>query len=81
VFDCKDAPSLIAIHLFIRKSFPALTHYALYYLDEDEDHISLETDADLNIYLSENHKKPKIFIQDSQPDAFDSTVKIELDKL
>ncbi len=76
VFDCREEPSLIAIHFFIRKSFPALNNYTLYYLDEDQDQISLETDADLNIYLSEKHKKPKIFIQDSQSDAFDTTVKI-----
>lgn len=71
MFDCKETASLEAIHLFIRKSFPNIKHYALYYLDEDEDRISLEADADLNIYLAENHKKPKIFIQDAQPEAFD----------
>lgn len=71
MFECKEAPSLEAIHNFIRKSFPNLKHYSLYYLDEDEDRISLEADSDLNIYLAENQKKPKIFIQDAHPEAFD----------
>jgi hypothetical protein len=63
VFDCKEAPSISAIHTFIKRSFPHLKNYAIYYLDEDHDQITLESETDLNIYLSEDNKKPKIYIQ------------------
>ena len=51
VFDCKETPSLELIHIFIRKAFPHLKKYSLYYLDEDQDQISLEDDADLKLYI------------------------------
>lgn len=62
VFDCKETPTIKLIHAFIAKTFSQIKGYAIYYLDEDNDHIVLETDSDLNILLSNGNNKPKIFI-------------------
>jgi hypothetical protein len=75
-FDCRDSPSIHAIHAFIGKTFPKLKNYSIYYLDEDEDQIVLETESDLNIYLTGDNKKSKIFILPTESKAFDETVNI-----
>lgn len=80
VFDCKEAPSMALIHAFLAKSFRLIKGYSLYYIDDDQDHIALETDSDLSIYLIENNKKPKIYIKEAPQDVFDNTVKIQLDE-
>jgi hypothetical protein len=76
VFDCKEKPSIALIHAFILKTFPRLKAYAIHYLDEDNDQIVLETDLDLNILLTADNKKPKIFISTLESEAFDATVKL-----
>lgn len=68
VYDSKGEPSLQELHTFIGKIFPKVTRYCLWYSDEDGDQISLDSEADLVLYL-EQCKKPKVFIRETTSES------------
>jgi len=43
LFDCKQTLTLANLHTFVKKTFPHLGSYQLYYLDEENDEIVLES--------------------------------------
>jgi len=65
LFDSKNnIPNIDDIHLFIKRTFTNITQpYTLYYIDEDQDHILLMTNDDLNNYTEVYGKKIKIYIE------------------
>ncbi len=78
LFDCKDTLTLEGLHNFIKKAFPHLANYSLYYFDEENDQIILETKEDVGVYLESFDKKPKIHIRKIEPEvaAFEKTVQL-----
>ena len=64
LFDCKDPLSLELLSTFITKNFPKLTKFSLYYIDEDGDHITLESTEDVSVFLEYDQKKPKIYVNE-----------------
>ena len=51
IFDCKETLTLEALTSYVKKSFPHLGTKTFYYVDEDGDHIILETKEDISVYL------------------------------
>ncbi len=51
IFDCKETLTLEALTSYVKKSFPHLGPFSFYYVDEDRDHIILETKEDISVYL------------------------------
>lgn len=51
LFDCKETLTLEGLHDFIKKAFPHLANYSLYYFDDENDQIILETKEDVGVYL------------------------------
>ena len=64
LFDCKELLSLELLTAFVTKNFPKLTKFSLYYIDEDGDHITLESKEDVSVFLDYEQKKPKIYVNE-----------------
>lgn len=41
VFDCKEELTIEALRDFVRKSFPKMASFSFYYIDDDQDYITL----------------------------------------
>ena len=70
LFNCAETPTIQLIYAFINKVYPHVKKYSVYYLDEDNDQIVLESDLDLNVLLSGDNKKPKIFMNPAVSESF-----------
>jgi hypothetical protein len=43
MLDTKETLTLETLHEFVTKTFPHLKRFSFYYIDEEEDHINLDT--------------------------------------
>ena len=74
MLETKEPLTLEALKQFMGSHFPHIKRFSFYYIDEDQDHINLDTNSDIAVYLENSTKKPKIFVEEleDEKNVFDS---------
>ena len=64
LLESKDKLTLTVLKHFVEGAFPTMKSYYFYYIDQEGDEIVMETDEDMEMFLGEAKKIPKVGVRE-----------------
>ena len=80
IYNPKDNCSYILFRNYIKEAFKKLpAKYQLYYIDEENDEVTLSNEQDFKIMAETSNKTVKIYIKEVNENFYDRTQHVVLD--